>query len=683
MGHVTDVLSCASRTSPSDSTPPTAPPADDKEAEGSEPSSAGSSPTQPVEGGTLSVAFVGRHPDLPLQAGQLPSNTSGQRFAPPGVGAAPLFVSQEQSVKPEIAKVEEQVRSSVPRSSLALSSVSVKSRIAAFEKKSPTASTFGLSPPRLGNVDPASHDSPVLPEEKEEKRALARTTPDLDFSETNFPTLPPAYRAPWNRRGFAPAAPWEVDTFPVFRKDLSLPLTPRLRPTRHPLQSPPLPPKTDLFGAPESVLESSALSEQPKTPRLGKASLVLPIRSKGAENDRPFPETSTSQTGLQIPSFDWPLLSESPLERLLERVKYHELSGPSPRPGHARARHNRPKPQSRLSHVVRADSPPEESPGLLQTQPTHFDDSDARSSLPQGHSDIERSSSTRRNRAATLRSLEGLETVEEQATPFTTESVEEGSGPSTEVFSQTALVPKPLRPCRTTAVGLEAKGSGEKGSTLVRADKEHPNLSDFSFSFDTATEKVSSTTEEVKPKPKPTLLPSLLPRPGYSTPPNSPQLSEAEGQSYDLSVSTVAEASVFDFDRPSRRRAVAPPSPFGHPFSPSSESPTPRQKKVGGPFLSRLVSEEAEEITPPITRSLIRHHLRPSDSSSESDSDTMDRLRPESALAVSHHRREAMRLAKAQEAGVVEKCRRSGAAIPGYTFDELIGKGSFGRVYKW
>jgi hypothetical protein len=61
----------------------------------------------------------------------------------------------------------------------------------------------------------------------------------------------------------------------------------------------------------------------------------------------------------------------------------------------------------------------------------------------------------------------------------------------------------------------------------------------------------------------------------------------------------------------------------------------------------------------------------------------MNRLRPESALAVSHHRREAMRLAKAQETMVIEKCRRSGASIPEYAFDELIGKGSFGRVYKW
>lgn len=57
-------------------------------------------------------------------------------------------------------------------------------------------------------------------------------------------------------------------------------------------------------------------------------------------------------------------------------------------------------------------------------------------------------------------------------------------------------------------------------------------------------------------------------------------------------------------------------------------------------------------------------------------------LRPESAAAMTAHRREAVRLAKAQEKVVFDKCQRAGQDVPGYTFDELIGKGSFGRVYK-
>lgn len=60
----------------------------------------------------------------------------------------------------------------------------------------------------------------------------------------------------------------------------------------------------------------------------------------------------------------------------------------------------------------------------------------------------------------------------------------------------------------------------------------------------------------------------------------------------------------------------------------------------------------------------------------------MASLRPESAAALTAHRREAIKLARDQEKVVVDKCLRAGEKPPGYKFDELIGKGSFGRVYK-
>jgi serine/threonine protein kinase len=46
------------------------------------------------------------------------------------------------------------------------------------------------------------------------------------------------------------------------------------------------------------------------------------------------------------------------------------------------------------------------------------------------------------------------------------------------------------------------------------------------------------------------------------------------------------------------------------------------------------------------------------------------------------HHREAVRLAEEQQRAVTEKCKRSNQPAPNYAFDELIGKGSFGRVYK-
>lgn len=60
----------------------------------------------------------------------------------------------------------------------------------------------------------------------------------------------------------------------------------------------------------------------------------------------------------------------------------------------------------------------------------------------------------------------------------------------------------------------------------------------------------------------------------------------------------------------------------------------------------------------------------------------MDGLHPDSAAAMTAHRREAVRLAKDQQRAVSEKCTRSKQSEPDYEFDELIGKGSFGRVYK-
>ena len=63
---------------------------------------------------------------------------------------------------------------------------------------------------------------------------------------------------------------------------------------------------------------------------------------------------------------------------------------------------------------------------------------------------------------------------------------------------------------------------------------------------------------------------------------------------------------------------------------------------------------------------------------------TMDShyLGPASAMDLTPHKKEAVRLAKAQEKIVYDRCQRSNIPVPEYAFDELIGKGSFGRVYK-
>ncbi|PGH17905.1 STE/STE20/YSK protein kinase [Helicocarpus griseus UAMH5409] len=58
-------------------------------------------------------------------------------------------------------------------------------------------------------------------------------------------------------------------------------------------------------------------------------------------------------------------------------------------------------------------------------------------------------------------------------------------------------------------------------------------------------------------------------------------------------------------------------------------------------------------------------------------------LDPSSAVvALTKQKSEAMRLAREQGAAVHEMCRRAKSDVPPYRFEELIGKGAYGRVYK-
>lgn len=128
------------------------------------------------------------------------------------------------------------------------------------------------------------------------------------------------------------------------------------------------------------------------------------------------------------------------------------------------------------------------------------------------------------------------------------------------------------------------------------------------------------------------------------------------------------------------RALKSPATETSNKFVDPAELPGRTQTITESP--ENLETEDAE-LTFRITRTLIKSRLDPSDSESNASSSDMDHLRPESALAISQHRKEAIRLAKVQESSTLEKCRRIGAPVPEYAFEELIGKGSFGRVYKW
>lgn len=60
-------------------------------------------------------------------------------------------------------------------------------------------------------------------------------------------------------------------------------------------------------------------------------------------------------------------------------------------------------------------------------------------------------------------------------------------------------------------------------------------------------------------------------------------------------------------------------------------------------------------------------------------------LDPVSAVhdTLSKQKKETIRIAKEQEKAIHEKLARNNHPIPKYEFLELIGKGAYGRVFKW
>lgn len=64
----------------------------------------------------------------------------------------------------------------------------------------------------------------------------------------------------------------------------------------------------------------------------------------------------------------------------------------------------------------------------------------------------------------------------------------------------------------------------------------------------------------------------------------------------------------------------------------------------------------------------------------EEEEDEMDISR---LSLLSATRREAIKAAQTQEKAIRERMKKDGTAFPPYKFLELIGKGSYGRVYKW
>ena len=193
----------------------------------------------------------------------------------------------------------------------------------------------------------------------------------------------------------------------------------------------------------------------------------------------------------------------------------------------------------------------------------------------------------------------------------------------------------------------------------------HPNLVNFNFSFP-IVESCPLETAEEKESVEPSLPALPIKRTGRAP----------RGLS-----SAIAQAC--------RKFESDPQS--AHPIGTSAQSTATAVKAVAGPRLElpsfprlsigAIKADIQEQALSEVARGK-RPELESTTPSRRQPSEDMDLLNPDSAVGMTAHRREAVRMAKSQEAAVIEKCKRSGAAAPPYTFDELIGKGSFGRVYK-
>ena len=198
-----------------------------------------------------------------------------------------------------------------------------------------------------------------------------------------------------------------------------------------------------------------------------------------------------------------------------------------------------------------------------------------------------------------------------------------------------------------------------------RSDLEHPNL--VAFAFPLGPPETPEETNFGYSPPRGPSIASYISQLRDSTPPSTPNLSPRSLSQADLSFPTIA----------------TPDSSKTHYHSYGSGSYDCEAFAKLFEEVPELSEQRSLLDTQPCTHCGIPQILITGATDIDSHQETiMATLRPESAMAMSSHRREAIRLAKTQEKAVAEKCKRSGDSIPGYTFDELIGKGSFGRVYK-
>ena len=574
------------------------------------PSPAPHSPSLSIPGEQEYLAFAEAHRSRLIRPGHLPANTQGPKSTSPVIVTARKSTASAHSADFEFTRGDDPSPIPTKRASLAIPRVSVKSRIAAFENRSPTTTAFFTSPPRAERLDSPETSLASSPGIQQRGGELADITRDPNrpssaparslrypFVLTEgrespaYPSSPPLILTRSPKRLLSVPYPGASRFDPTSESTGSVGYQSKQTPPRSPFQSTlRLPQGLDSTRDHQEQLVASSSAydfeqaEQPRTPRLQYSGLVSPAPSffqLSPASSRP--RASPPRPTLRIPSFGFRVHPRSQLDR----IKHDEPAEPGLRGEATSTRIARYTPRSRLSEVFTAQPATRKISPKVDVEPSPFDDGDGKN-------------------------------------PF---------GPGT---SETGQAREPKR----ASQGAYPTKKSTRGVQLTSSA-----FSGFEFGFGHIQAALRQRTSDDR-------LKSPVQRP-YR------KLKLLQGQE----------------SRPCPTRGESVGISKGDLGNPTSQE-IEEQDSVN------FVIEQVDELIPPITRERILEKILLSDSESDTASEKMDLLHPNSAMAMTHHRREAVRLAKAQEIAVTERCKRSNVVVPEYAFDELIGKGSFGRVYK-
>ncbi|KAI5307462.1 hypothetical protein KEM55_008229, partial [Ascosphaera atra] len=218
-----------------------------------------------------------------------------------------------------------------------------------------------------------------------------------------------------------------------------------------------------------------------------------------------------------------------------------------------------------------------------------------------------------------------------------------------------------------------AHGSQSSTTSSVRADQVGLDFSIASGEHDQSTTLSSSATSYACPTSQPT---AASPSPLDFALPGSVLHLRVQSEPVQWKDSWLTESD----------RATPTTEPYRQSLSRASQPQSLQTSSSGidDRLREALYSLEGQGIEIGDQSALYLPRPRPRKRVREAPDEMADPIidRTSAMRAITKQKSEAIKLAREQGAAVVEMCRRAKADPPPYTFEELIGKGAYGRVYK-